>query len=55
MHLNETEKRMLGGKFGKAPELAMNILSELSELYGAERMMRFVYPNFRFTCFLNVT
>ena len=39
MHLNETEKRMLGGKFGKAPELAMNILSELGELYGAERMI----------------
>jgi predicted aconitase len=30
---------MLGGKFGKAPELAMNILSELGELYGAERML----------------
>ncbi|MBW2584712.1 MAG: DUF521 domain-containing protein [Deltaproteobacteria bacterium] len=39
MHLNETEKRMLGGKLGKAPELAMNILSELGELYGAERML----------------
>jgi len=39
MHLNETEKRMLGGKFGKAPELAMNILSDLGELYGAERML----------------
>jgi len=28
MHLNETEKRMLGGKLGKAPELAMNIRME---------------------------
>jgi predicted aconitase len=39
MQLNETEKRMLGGKLGKAPELAMNILSELGELYGAEKMI----------------
>jgi len=39
MHLNETEKRMLAGKNGKACELAMNILSDLGDLYGAERMI----------------
>ena len=39
MHLDETEKRMLAGKNGKACELAMNILCELGELFGAERMI----------------
>ena len=39
MHLNEAEKRMLAGKNGKACELAMNILSDLGDLYGAERMI----------------
>jgi predicted aconitase len=39
MHLNETEKRMLAGKNGKACELAMNILSDLGDLYGAEKMI----------------
>jgi hypothetical protein len=39
MHLNETEKRMLAGENGKACELAMNILSDLGDLYGAERMI----------------
>jgi predicted aconitase len=39
MHLNETEKRMLGGDLGNAPELAMNILVELGDLYGASKMI----------------
>ena len=39
MHLDETEKRMLAGKNGKACELSMNILCELGELFGAERMI----------------
>ena len=39
MHLNETEKRMLAGENGKACELAMNIFSDLGDLYGAERMI----------------
>jgi predicted aconitase len=39
MHLNETAKRMLAGKKGRACELAMNILGELGDLYGAERMI----------------
>ena len=39
MHLDETEKRMLAGKNGKAGELSMKILCELGELFGAERMI----------------
>ena len=39
MHLNEDEKRMLAGENGEACELAMNILSDLGDLYGAERMI----------------
>ena len=39
MHLIETEKGMLAGKNGKACELAMNILVDLGELYGAKRMI----------------
>ena len=39
MHLNEIEKGMLAGKNGKACDLAMNILIDLGELYGAERMI----------------
>jgi hypothetical protein len=39
MHLNETEKRMRDGEHGDACELAMTILVELGELYGAERML----------------
>jgi hypothetical protein len=39
MHLNETEKGMLAGKSGNPCRLAMNILCELGELYGAEKMI----------------
>jgi len=39
MHLDDTEQRMLAGKNGKACELAMNILCDLGELYGAQRMI----------------
>ena len=39
MRLNETEEGMLAGKNGKACELAMNILTDLGELYGAKRMI----------------
>ena len=39
MHLNATEKRMLAGQNGEACELAMNILSELGDLYGAKKMI----------------
>ena len=39
MHLDSTEKRMLAGKNGKACKLAMNILRELGELFGTERMI----------------
>jgi predicted aconitase len=39
MHLNNAERRMLAGKYGKACELAMKILCELGGLYGAERMI----------------
>lgn len=39
MRLTETEKGMHAGKNGKACELAMNILVDLGELYGAKRMI----------------
>jgi predicted aconitase len=39
MNLNKIEKRILAGKNGKAGELAMNILRDLGQLYGAERMI----------------
>jgi len=39
MHLSENEKGMLAGRYGKACELAMNILVDLGELYGAEKMI----------------
>jgi predicted aconitase len=39
MHLRENEKGMLAGKNGNACELAMNILVDLGELYGAKRMI----------------
>jgi predicted aconitase len=39
MHLDETEKRMLAGNSGSACQLAMKILCELGELFGAERMI----------------
>jgi predicted aconitase len=39
MHLNEDEKRMLAGENGEACELAMNILCDLGDLYGAEKMI----------------
>lgn len=39
MHLNAPEKHMLAGKKGKACELAMNILCDLGELYGAQKMI----------------
>jgi predicted aconitase len=39
MQLGEVEKRMLAGELGQAPRLAMTILAELGELYGAQRMI----------------
>lgn len=39
MRLNETERTMLAGGMGRACALAMNILRDLGELYGAERMI----------------
>lgn len=39
MRLNETEKQMLSGGKGPACELAMKILLEIGELYGAKRMI----------------
>jgi predicted aconitase len=39
MRLSEIDKRMLAGRLGRAPQLAMTILSELGELYGAQRMI----------------
>jgi predicted aconitase len=39
VHLNEIENRMLAGKKGRAGEMAMSILRDLGELYGAKRMI----------------
>ena len=39
MQLNQIENQMLGGEQGPACELAMNILKDLGDLYGAERMI----------------
>ncbi|MBC7234083.1 MAG: aconitase X catalytic domain-containing protein [Chloroflexi bacterium] len=37
--LNEKDKRMLQGEYGKATKLAMSILVRMAEVYGAEEMM----------------
>lgn len=39
MDLTETESNMLEGRYGKAYAMAMNILYDLGELYGATRMI----------------
>ena len=39
MVLNEIEQGMLDGNNGPACQLAMNILNDLGNLYGAERML----------------
>ncbi|MFQ6079918.1 MAG: aconitase X, partial [Thermodesulfobacteriota bacterium] len=39
MHLTDREKKILGGKHGEAPRIALSVLVELGELFGAEEMM----------------
>jgi len=53
MHLTDEEKRMLAGEEGEAVRLAMQLLTKIGEVYGAERMVPVrsvhagcVYPHF---------
>lgn len=39
MHLTDEEKRMLAGDEGEAVQMAMQILTRLGDVYGAERMV----------------
>ena len=39
MHLTDQEKKILDGKHGEAPRIALSILVDLGELFGTEEMM----------------